>query len=82
VYGEFVNRFVERAKALRIGDGLEPTTDMGPLINEAALEKVSQYVAIGKNEGAKLSTGGNRLTDGAHAKGWFHEATIFSECDP
>jgi acyl-CoA reductase-like NAD-dependent aldehyde dehydrogenase len=82
VYGEFVNRFAARAKALRVGDGQEPTTDMGPLINEAALQKVMDYVGIGRNEGAKLATGGNRLNSGATAKGWFHEPTIFSDCDP
>jgi len=81
VYGEFVDRFAARAKALRVGDGQESTTDMGPLINEAALQKVMEYVGIGKNEGAKLVTGGNRLTDGPRARGWFHEPTIFSDCD-
>jgi aldehyde dehydrogenase (NAD+) len=81
IYGEFVSRFAARAKALRIGDGLAPTTEMGPVINEAALQKVMEYVDVGKNEGAKLVTGGNRLNDGAFAKGWFHEPTIFSECD-
>src|SRR6202521_5674500 len=58
VYKEFLHRFVERVKALRVGDGLEPTTDMGPCINEEQLGKVMAYVQIGKNEGAKLVTGG------------------------
>ena len=50
-------------------------------INEAALNKVVEYVGIGKGEGAKLASGGNRLNDGALGKGWFHEPTIFSDCD-
>jgi len=82
VYGEFMSKFVERARALRVGNGLDPTTDMGPLINESALKKVMEYVVIGRNENAKLATGGRRLDQGAFANGWFHEPTIFSDCDP
>lgn len=79
VYGEFVSRFVERAKKLRVGNGLDPDVDMGPCINEQQLKTVMSYVEIGKNEGAKLLTGGSRLDKGAFAKGWFHEPTIFGE---
>jgi alpha-ketoglutaric semialdehyde dehydrogenase len=82
VYKEFVSRFVERAKALKVGDGLDSTTEMGPCINEQQLKTVMSYVEIGKNEGAKLLTGGNRLDSGAHAKGWFHAPTIFGDCTP
>jgi acyl-CoA reductase-like NAD-dependent aldehyde dehydrogenase len=82
VYKEFLHRFTERVKALRVGDGLDPATDMGPCINEEQLGKVMEYVAIGKTEGAKLVAGGHRLTDGPCANGWFHEATIFADCDP
>jgi acyl-CoA reductase-like NAD-dependent aldehyde dehydrogenase len=82
VYREFMDRFVERTRALRVGDGLDATTDMGPVINEDALKKVMEYVVIGRDEGAKLAAGGNRLDKGAFAKGWFHEPTIFSDCSP
>ena len=82
VYKEFVSRFVERAKLLRVGDGLDPATEMGPCINEQQLNTVMSYVEIGKNEGAKLLTGGNRLNGGAYAKGWFHEPTVFGDCSP
>jgi len=82
VYGEFVERFVERAKALKVGDGLDPTTEMGPCVSESQLRTVMEYVAIGRNEGAKLVAGGHRLDKGAYAKGWFHEPTIFIDCDP
>jgi alpha-ketoglutaric semialdehyde dehydrogenase len=82
VYGEFVEKFVERAKALRVGDGLDPKTDMGPSINEAQLKTVMSYVEIGKNEGARLATGGHRLESGSYSHGWFHEPTIFIDCDP
>ena len=80
VYGEFAKRLVERVKKLRVGDGLDPDVDMGPCINEQQLKTVMSYVEIGKTEGAKLLTGGNRLDTGAFAKGWFHEPTIFGDC--
>jgi alpha-ketoglutaric semialdehyde dehydrogenase len=82
VYKEFVTRFVERAKSLKVGDGLDPSTEMGPCINEQQLKTVMNYVEIGKNEGAKLLTGGNRLSDGAYNKGWFHAPTVFGDCSP
>jgi acyl-CoA reductase-like NAD-dependent aldehyde dehydrogenase len=82
VYRQFVEKFVARVKALKVGDGLDPTTQMGPCINEQQLQTVIKYVAIGKEEGAKLSAGGHRLETGAHARGWFHEPTVFTDCDP
>lgn len=82
VYKEFVTRFVERAKSLKVGDGLDPTTEMGPLINEQQLNTVESYVEIGRDEGAKLLTGGTRLTGGAYAKGWFYAPTVFGDCSP
>jgi len=82
VYREFVDKFVARAKALKVGDGLDPATQMGPCINEQQLNTVIKYVQIGKDENAKLATGGHRLQTGAHARGWFHEPTVFVDCDP
>src|SRR5438128_262058 len=82
VYKEFVERFAARAKSLKVGDGLDPTTEMGPCINESQLQTVMEYVQIGINEGAKLVAGGHRLESGPYARGWFHEPTIFADCDP
>jgi acyl-CoA reductase-like NAD-dependent aldehyde dehydrogenase len=82
VYGEFCSRFTERVRALRVGDGMDATTDVGPVINEASLKKTMEYVGIARNEGAKLACGGNRLDKGALAKGWFHEPTVFTDADP
>src|SRR6185295_8648078 len=82
VYKEFVSRFVERVKKLRVGDGLDPNVDMGPCINEQQLQTVMDYVAVGQSEGAKLLTGGKRIDSGKHAKGWFHEPTVFGDCAP
>jgi aldehyde dehydrogenase (NAD+) len=82
IYRLFIERFVERARALKVGNGLEAGVQMGPSITEAQLQKVVDYVAIGQREGALLATGGRRLTAGAWAKGWFHEPTIFGEVSP
>jgi acyl-CoA reductase-like NAD-dependent aldehyde dehydrogenase len=82
VYSEFVARFVERVKKLKVGDGLDASVDMGPCINETQLNKVMSYVEIGKDEGAKLLTGGARLDGSAYRNGWFHEPTVFGECRP
>ena len=82
VYKEFVERFVSRVKALKVGDGLDPNTDVGPCINEQQLKTVMNYVEIGKDEGAKLLAGGNRLDSGPYAKGWFHAPTVFGDCSP
>jgi len=82
VYKEFLARFVERTKALRVGNGLEPGVEMGPCINESQLRTVENYVQIATGEGAKLATGGRRLTGGALAHGYFHEPTIFADCTP
>jgi len=82
VYKEFVTRFVERVKKLRVGDGLDPNVEMGPCINEQQLKTVMDYVAVGQSEGAKLLTGGRRLDSGKHAKGWFHEPTVCGDCTP
>jgi aldehyde dehydrogenase (NAD+) len=82
VYKEFVARLVERAQKLKIGNGLDPTVDMGPAISEQQLSTVMSYVEVGKQESAKLLTGGHRLTTGEYGKGWFHEPTVFGDCDP
>ena len=65
VYKPFLEQFVARAKALRVGDGLDPATQMGPSVSEGQLETVMEYVEIGVKEGAKLVCGGHRLTSGA-----------------
>src|SRR5579883_3282542 len=82
VYNQFVERFVERAKRLRVGNGLDETTDMGPAINETQLLGDLKYVEIGKGEGAKLKTGGNRLDSGEYANGYFMEPTVFTDVNP
>ena len=82
VYKEFLERFADRVKALKVGDGLDPQTEMGPLINQTQLQTVMKYVEIGKAEGAKLVTGGHRAESDGLARGWYHEPTIFADATP
>jgi aldehyde dehydrogenase (NAD+) len=82
VYPAFIDRFSSRARALRVGNGLEPGTQMGPVVSEGQLETVVRYVEIGKQEGARLVCGGRALTSGAWSTGFFHEPTIFADVSP
>jgi aldehyde dehydrogenase (NAD+) len=82
VYKEFLERYVERARALKVGDGLDPDVEMGPLVNQSQVENVDRYVEIGRTEGAKLACGGHRLTEGAYSCGYFYAPTIFADVDP
>jgi acyl-CoA reductase-like NAD-dependent aldehyde dehydrogenase len=79
VYNEFVSKFADRAKRLKVGSGLEESTEMGPQINQQQVETTANYVGVGKDEGAKVVTGGGRLTGGGYVSGWFHEPTIFKD---
>jgi acyl-CoA reductase-like NAD-dependent aldehyde dehydrogenase len=81
IYGEFVEQYVERAKSLRVGNGLDETTEMGPAINENQLKTDLSYVDIGKAEGARLKCGGNRLDKGEYQNGYFMEPTVFVDVD-
>lgn len=82
VYGKLLEKLVERTKKLRLGNGLDPQTDVGPVVNRAALEKIARYVELGVKEGAKLFCGGQIATDGALAKGFFFQPTIFAGVTP
>ncbi len=81
IYAEFVDRLVDRAKKLKVGNGLDETVQMGPAINQKQLQTDLEYVEIGKNEGAKLVCGGHRLDKGDYQHGWFMEPTIFIDVD-
>jgi aldehyde dehydrogenase (NAD+) len=79
---ELTERLVERAKKIKIGDGLDEGTEMGPLINEAAQQKVHRYVQIGKEEGARLILGGEIYEEGKWIDGYFYRPTIFDQVTP
>ena len=70
---------VARAQKIKIGDGLDESVEMGPLINQPAREKVLRYIEIGKQEGARLFIGGGIHDAGACAKGYFFQPTIFDQ---
>lgn len=76
VFNSFQEKLVERAKQLKLGNGLDESIDIGPLINESQLSKVAKYVEIGKNEGAELILGGKAVKP---LPGYFFEPTIFTE---
>jgi aldehyde dehydrogenase (NAD+) len=82
VADDLVGRLVDRAAKLRLGSGLEPTTDVGPLINAAAVEKVGGYVEVGTDEGARLVVGGSTATDGDLRHGHFFSPTILDGVRP
>ena len=81
-YSEFIAKFTEKAKAMKIGDGLDESVQVGPQINQQQIETTEKYVQIGKSEGAKIATGGGRPSGGSYGAGWFYEPTIFTEGHP
>jgi aldehyde dehydrogenase (NAD+) len=81
VHDELLSRLVDRVRRLKLGDGRKKGTDVGPMINEAAVKKTSQYIDIGQEQNADLLTGGARPQGGALTNGWFFEPTIFARVE-
>jgi alpha-ketoglutaric semialdehyde dehydrogenase len=81
VYDALQSRLVAAAERLRLGPGWEDDSDVGPVINRAAIEKIHSYTKIGEEEGARLLTGGEIATDGDLAKGFFYRPTVFGDVD-
>jgi aldehyde dehydrogenase (NAD+) len=77
IYDEVIENLVSRTKNLKIGDPINPSVDVGPVCGEDQEKKILSYIHIGKKEGAKLLTGGQKLTDAPFEKGFFIEPTIF-----
>ena len=78
IHDRFLRRLVDAAEAMRLGDGLDRKTDVGPLIHEASREKVERYVEIGLDEGASLVAGGQAPRGGRTSHGFFFPPTIFA----
>jgi len=76
----FMAKLLQRTQALRIGDPMDMTTQVGALISEAHLQKVLNYVQIGQAEGARLVCGGQRLTQPPFDRGFFMSPAIFDDC--
>jgi aldehyde dehydrogenase (NAD+) len=79
VYDELARRLVLRVEAMRLGPGWEDDTDVGPVINRGALEKIDSYTQIGKDEGATLLTGGEIASGNGLDKGFYYRPTIFGD---
>src|SRR5262249_787105 len=82
VHDRFLDVLVDRAKKMKVGDPLDPSTQMGAQISGGQLERILGYIRSGKEEGARVLCGGDRDTEGAKAKGFFVKPTVFSEVKP
>jgi aldehyde dehydrogenase (NAD+) len=82
VHQTFVQQFVDRAQRLRLGSGLDPQTEVGPVINEAQLHRIHEYTGIGRAEGARVLIGGEPAVEGELGKGFFYKPTIFDDVAP
>jgi aldehyde dehydrogenase (NAD+) len=82
VLAEVTGRLVERAGALRVGDGLDPATEVGPVVNADQLQRIHGYTEIGLAEGARLLCGGRVLDGGPLAEGYFYAPTVFGDVRP
>ena len=78
----FTERLVARARALRLGDGLDPAVEMGPVVNQAALEKAQRYMEIARDEGAVVACGGARAMGQRLEHGWFFQPTVLVDVQP
>jgi aldehyde dehydrogenase (NAD+) len=79
---EFVQRIVERAKKMRIGDGANSNTEMGPIVDEKQFKNVLKYIDIGREDGAEMLTGGKRAEGDGLENGYFVEPTVFDKVTP
>ena len=80
IYDDVLQGLISRTRSLKIGDPLDPLTDVGPVCGRDQEEKILRYLSIGKEEGANLVTGGSKLTGDPYDKGFFVEPTIFEAC--
>lgn len=77
LYDRFVERFVERAKKIKVGPGNEEGVEMGAIVSERQMNGILEYIRIGQEEGATLAAGGHRITERGLDKGFFIEPTVF-----
>lgn len=82
IYDKFVSRMAERAQQIKVGPGFDAETEMGPLVSETQMKRVLDYIEIGKKEGAKLVTGGERLKGDRFADGYYINPTLFRDVKP
>ncbi|HLI52464.1 MAG TPA: aldehyde dehydrogenase family protein [Thermomicrobiaceae bacterium] len=82
IAGPFTEALVERARSLVVGPGIDPSSYLGPLVSEEQRKTVLDYIQIGKDEGARLLTGGEAPSGESHANGYFVSPTVFAEVSP
>jgi betaine-aldehyde dehydrogenase len=82
IYDEFIKKMVARSKKIKVGPGLDPETEMGPLVSEQQKKRVLEYIEVGKKEGAKLEVGGDEPKGKEFGKGFYINPTIFSNVKP
>jgi acyl-CoA reductase-like NAD-dependent aldehyde dehydrogenase len=78
IYDKFLDALVERTRKLKVGDGMQPGIDIGPLVDQGQLDTVLRYIEIGRKEAGAPKIGGNRLTGIGFDKGYFVEPTLFA----
>jgi aldehyde dehydrogenase (NAD+) len=79
IYEEFVERVADFGKGLKVGNAIDPETRIGPLVSEQQLDRVSGYLEAGADEGARVLSGGSRVTNGDLANGYFVPPTVFAD---
>jgi acyl-CoA reductase-like NAD-dependent aldehyde dehydrogenase len=82
VYDDFLEGFKARAEQMTVGDPMEKGTRLGAIVSQEQLDRVMGYVEAGRNEGARLVTGGERADPHGNGTGFFMEATVFADVDP
>ncbi|MFN2594621.1 MAG: aldehyde dehydrogenase family protein, partial [Actinomycetota bacterium] len=82
IRAEFTDRLLDRVGSMKVGNGLEEDVELAPVINEQQKDRVLEYISVGQEEGAKLLTGGEELTGGEYANGYFLAPTVFDNMTP
>jgi aldehyde dehydrogenase (NAD+) len=82
VHDAFIEKLLKRTSELRVGDGLDPQTQVPPLLDETQMQRALDYIALGQKEGAKLLVGGKRLAGGPYDEGWYVAPTVFADVKP
>ncbi len=82
VHDAFARMLAERAGKMRLGSGLEATTDVGPVVNRQQLDKIASYMPVGRNEGATIACGGGIATVPGLERGYFFQPTVFTDVKP
>jgi betaine-aldehyde dehydrogenase len=82
IYKSFMKKYLRLVAHIRVGNGLDPRSEIGPLISDRQLKRVTEFIESGKREGARLTAGGHRITEGALKKGFFVKPTVFEDVSP